>query len=289
MKQWKKGIASWQACDVLYLSIPFTWLVNEAISIIKKSKNKVIVGGPGAILLRDRFDGLAEVQEDASPFEPIIYHNPFATFTTRGCPNKCPFCAVPKIEGKFREILDFTPRPIICDNNFLASSKKHFDRVIDKIKIFPYVDFNQGLEARLFTSRIADRFSELKRVKIRFAFDKLSDEKYVVDAINLAKKKGLKDIACYLLFGFKDSPEDAFYRAELLHSMKVQIYPMRFQSLNAERRNCYVPKDKKWTEYGIIKFRAYWANDRYAYHFPFDEFKNRKERPVGFGFINDED
>ena len=289
MKQWKKGIVSWQASNILYLSVPFTWLVNEAISMIEKSKNRVVVGGPGAILLRSKFEGLAEVREDAFPFEPVIYHNPFATFTTRGCPNKCPFCAVPKIEGEFREISDFTSRPIVCDNNFLASSRKHFNNVIDKLKMFPSVDFNQGLEAKLFTPRIADRFSELKHVKVRFAFDKMLDEKYVVDAINLAKKKGMKDIACYLLFGFKDEPEEAFYRAELLHSMKVQIYPMRFQALDAERRNCYVPKSKKWTIYGMMKFRTYWANDRYAYHFPFDELKCRKERPVGFGFMDMEE
>ncbi len=30
MNQWKKGIATWTVGKTLYISVPFTWLVDEA-------------------------------------------------------------------------------------------------------------------------------------------------------------------------------------------------------------------------------------------------------------------
>jgi len=284
MHTWRKGIASWQAGNIIYLSIPFTWLVHEAISMVKKSKKKVVVGGPGAMLMRDKFDSIAEVREDAYPFEPIIYHNPFATFTTRGCPNRCPYCAVPKIEGSFREISDFIPRPIVCDNNFLASNKKHFNKVIDALKVFPYVDFNQGLEARKFTSEKADKFAELKHIKIRFAFDRPKDESFVIDAINLARKKGLNDISCYILFGFKDTPKEILYRVKVLRKLKVQLYPMRYEPLDAEKQGEYINTNKGWTDYELKRLKRYYRGQG-LFKCSFEGYDHRKEYPEGFGLV----
>ena len=276
---WKKGIAHWQVNKEIYVSIPFTWLVNDAISFIKQQKKKCIVGGPGAILMKDKFDRIAEIRESCFPFEPITYHNPFATFTTRGCVNKCGFCAVPKIEGDFREIKKFIPRPLVCDNNFLASSKVHFNRAVEKLKIFPYIDFNQGLEARLFTSERAYKLQELKSIRLRFSFDTLKEEKYVVDAINLAQKKGFNNISCYLLFGFKDTPKEALYKAKLLEKLKVHIYPMRFRPLNSSKRDEFVNTKKGWTDYELKRFKRYWGSLMKPNTFAgsFDEYDHRKD------------
>jgi radical SAM superfamily enzyme YgiQ (UPF0313 family) len=49
-------------------------------------------------------------------------------YTQRGCPNNCPFCIVPKIEGAFKEYApirefqnDNFNKLVLYDNNFLAS------------------------------------------------------------------------------------------------------------------------------------------------------------------------
>jgi len=242
--------------------------------------------------MKDKFNDIAEVRNNCSPFEPITYHNPFATFTTRGCPNKCRFCAVPVIEGDFREIKNFIPRPIVCDNNFLASSKKHFNNVIDKLKYFPYIDFNQGLEARLFTPEKADKFRELKHVKIRFSFDQVNYESYVVDAINLARKKGLKNISCYVLFGFKDTPEEALYKVNLLSKLKVSIYSMRYEPLDSIKKGLFINKEKGWSDYELRRFKSYWRGDTGKKgHITingvfFNEFETRKEKSnINLGII----
>jgi hypothetical protein len=243
--------------------------------MIIQSKKKFVVGGPGAVLSREKFDGIAKVKDSGSPFEPIIHHNPLATFTTRGCPNKCSFCAVPVLEGDFLEIENFTPRPIICDNNFLFSSPSHFSRVIESLKIFPFVDFNQGLDASLFTPTRAKMISQLKNVKIRFAFDHTREERVVVSAIERAENVGFKNLGCYVLIGFNDNPDDALYRLELLRSLGVSPNPMRYQPLNTEKKNSHVGEN--WTGPQLRRFMKYWSRLTWYGHIPFEDFRPEVE------------
>ena len=263
INQWRKTFAAWQVNGIVYVSVPFTWLIPEVLRFISQQKKPVVVGGPGAILMKDRFDGVATLQETIDWCEPITFHNPLATFTTRGCINKCDFCAVPKIEGDFREIKDFTPRPIVCDNNFLASSKIHFNRVIDKLKHLPYIEFNQGLEAKLFTSERASRIAELKLNDIRFAFDELDRENHLRKAVKIARHNGIKKISVLMLYGFTDTPADALYRAECLRGIGVnEIFPMRYQPLLSEHKGGFINTAKGWTEYELQRFRTYWLKAR---------------------------
>lgn len=264
------------------MSVPFTWLVEDAIGIISDSQKKAVVGGPGAWLMKDRFKGITEVQKNGDFFEPVIHHNPLATFTTRGCPNHCSFCAVPQIEGDFWEIPDFTPRPVVCDNNFLFSGTKHFNRVIDRLKCLPYVDFNQGLDASLFTPARATRLAELKHVKIRFAFDHVNDEQVVVDAIVRAKYEGFKDIGCYVLIGFNDTPDDAIYRLQIIKSHGIWPNPMRYQPLNTMKKNSYIGEN--WTGEQLRRFMKYWSRLRWLEHIPFEDFRPEVEAQEVFEF-----
>ena len=248
--KWKLGPISWEQKDSLYISVPFTWLVKKTIRKIKASlgsffpPKKIIVGGPGAVLARQKFEGLANVEEDAPRgVSPLNLYNPNATFTTRGCPNSCGFCAVPRLEGDIKEIIKFKPAPIICDNNLLAASKKHIWKVIDSCKRFNLVDFNQGLDACRFTKTIASKFAEIKCI-LRFAFDSIKEEDQVINAIKIAIRAGWKarDIRVYVLFGYKDTLEETLYRLELLRKFGVLPFPMRYRPLNIEKLGEYIPK-----------------------------------------------
>jgi hypothetical protein len=261
---WRKGIAQWRIKNTLYLSVVFSWDLHKALKIQEQFKLRVIIGGPAAKL------ACIESPEPL-PFSPLHFHNPLATFTTRGCPNRCGFCAVPKLEGDFRELPSWEIKPVICDNNLLAASPKHFDKVIDSLKPLPYVDFNQGLDAYLFTDHHARRMGELKAVCVRFAFDSVNDETAVMDAIARARAHGLKDIGVYVLFGFQDTPEDAKYRLETIRKLGIRPNPMRFQPLNSQTKNSFV--EKGWTKKGLEDMERYYARLRYLEHIPFEDYR----------------
>ncbi len=246
MNQWRKGIASWTIGKTLYISVPFTWLMAEAEEMARQHKGKALIGGPGTMQ-----------RSVCSEVEPILFHNPLATFTTRGCPNKCGFCAVPKLEGDFREIKNFRPAPMVCDNNFLAASKHHFLAVLQTLKQFPYVDFNQGLDARLFTEWHALMLSGLHHVKVRFSMDNTGMADTVFKAVELARFHGLKDIGIYCLIGFNDTPQSAKERLELVRSWGIRPNPMRYQPLDSTEKNSYVAPG--WTEKELRKMTKYYS------------------------------
>ncbi len=168
---WSGGLTEWIEDDMAYLSVVFSWRLHEAyqrVLFLRAQGLRVRLGGGAVTLNSQMFDGIAELGGQVNALQ---YHNPNATFTSRGCIRKCPFCAVPKIEGALVELDDWELKPLICDNNFLACSRKHFDRVIDRLKPLKDVDFNQGLDARLLTNYHASRLAELDSKCIRFAWD----------------------------------------------------------------------------------------------------------------------
>ena len=158
MTTWNKKFVEHIKNDIARLSIAFTWDLPEAYSRIiwlRTEGYHVIVGGPAVMLMPEYLSDVAEIGTDWP--DAVSRHNPNATFTSRGCIRKCSFCAVWRTEGKLQELDDWPTRPIVCDNNLLACSKKHFDSVIDRLKPLSGIDFNQGLDARLLTDYHADR------------------------------------------------------------------------------------------------------------------------------------
>lgn len=274
MVTWRRGLAWWKAGDALYLSVPFTWLLPEAERMAKQHNGPVYAGGPAVALM-----GAPWAQTPSCcPYDTLAMHNPMATFTTRGCPNRCGFCAVPKIEGDFREIPDWRPAPIVCDNNLLAATKVHFKRVIDALVRFPEVDFNQGLEARRFTSWHAGQIARLKRPMVRFAFDHVKAESKLADAIQTAREGGLREFHVYVLIGYRDSPEDARYRLEKVREWGIRPNPMRYQPLDAVEKNAYVAP--RWTSGLLYDTVRYYSKLRWLEHIPFEDYHRNGDMPL---------
>jgi len=277
MKQWRKGIAAWRCGKTLYLSVPFTWLLGDAETIAKAHNGPVVAGGPAVQLQGAPW---ATETPETCPFDTLAMHNPCATFTTRGCPNKCAFCAVPKIEGDLVELASWKPAPIVCDNNILAASRPHFERVIDSLMPFPWCDFNQGLDARLLTPWHAGQVARLRGCKVRFAFDHVNMESHVAGAIASAKAAGLREFGVYVLIGFNDTPEEALYRLEKVQEWGIRPNPMRYQPLDATKRDTYVADG--WTDYELRRMMRYFSRLRWLEHISYADY-----RPVG-GLFDEE-
>ena len=138
-------------------------------------------------------------------------------FLTRGCIRNCPWCVVPKKEGRirpyrtWREIKRNDSRDIVfMDNNVLACPHG-----IEQIKDMGGVgtvriDFNQGLDARLITPEIAELLARVKWIRyIRMSCDTDAMLDVVLRAIERLGRCGVKSyrVFVYLLVQDVESAE----------------------------------------------------------------------------------
>jgi hypothetical protein len=274
MNKWAKDVVTWTCGRELRLSVPFTWLLAKAERIAAKHDGPVIAGGPAVDLAGAPW---ADRTPRETPFDVLSMHNPCATFTSRGCPNNCPFCAVPKTEGAFRELDKWKPAPVVCDNNLLAASKKHFERVIQSLRLFPACDFNQGLEAARFTPWHADQIRGLADPMVRFALDRTDETDTVARAIDVAYRAGLRKFGVYVLVGFRDDMDDARFRLNTVrewqrHYKASAIWPfaMRYQPLSTRVKNAYVGEN--WTHRDLQRVCRYYNNLRITGAIDFEDF-----------------
>jgi hypothetical protein len=272
---WSNGIAEWIEGDTVFVSAVFSWNAQKAYMrcVALRSEGYHVRAGGQAVnqnpAMFAEFDTSGEVNA-------LSHHNPDATFTSRGCIRNCSFCLVPKLEGKLIELDDWEVKPIICDNNLLATSQAHFDKVIDRLleKRLTKIDFNQGLDARILTTHHASRFSELpKDTIIRLAWDNIKTEKLYLEGFEKLVMAGIKtkQIRTYVLIGYKDTPADARYRLEKVRELGALPNPMRYQPLDAMRRNSYV--GESWTNELLTRYMRYWSNLKITGAFLFDEYR----------------
>jgi hypothetical protein len=211
-----------------------------------------VVGGPAICLMPHYFDDMPQVQTGPVYNGVLQLVNPQATRTTVGCIRNCEFCGVDKIEISFNELTDWPDLPIICDNNLLAASRKHFDRVIDRLKKHEWSDFNQGIDARLLKDYHASRFAELKNPVIRLALDSMEYVDQWEKAFDTLRKAGLpkKSIRSYALIGFDSGPAEAWERCEYITGKGIKVLPQWYHALDQLEHNIVTENQENlgWTD-----------------------------------------
>ena len=196
-------------------------------------------------------------------------------YTTRGCPNSCPFCVVPQKEGglsivsqDIRQFWTSQPEIVMLDNNLTSVPMEHFHSIISQIRNNNLiVNFSQGLDSRLLNEehlrimRPHGRFSKgavrLGKKRLHFAWDKMSDEKYVRSGIALLTKYyHPHDISFYVLVGYDTTEQEDLYRIETLQGLGISIFVMPYrrsdpyQNLLAQWCNkVAVRKSVSWLQY----------------------------------------
>ncbi len=202
-------------------------------------------------------------------------------YASRGCIRKCKFCGVPTLEGpqrdsysisdsvkKIAEMYGEKKDLILMDNNFSASSR--FKEIIAEIRdlgftpgatitrgnrpVLRRVDFNQGLDARILC-KVPMFIKELSTICIRplrVAFDHIGFRKVYSQAVEHAASAGLPEISNYMLYNFKDGPEDLFQRMQLnvalrqKYGVPIYSFPMRYQPTTLKDRSHI---GDKWNRY----------------------------------------
>lgn len=215
--------------------------------------------------------------------------------TTRGCIRNCSFCAVPKIEPVFKPYFSIKDKIsqikelygekkdlMIMDNNILASDclEKIIDEIIKcgygvdnnnytiikngkKQSRKRYVDFNQGLDARLIAENpnVIDLLSKVAVRPIRIAFDHANEEfiDIYTKAMNMTAEKGISNASNYIMYNFNDTPSDLYKRLRINVELnekylreekqtRIWSFPMRYSPLFGDHAKDRKYVGKHWTK-----------------------------------------
>ena len=113
-----------------------------------------------------------------------------------------------------------------------------YDKYVRPVKRKRYIDFNQGVDARLVNEHTMQKLSELNIRPLRIAFDHYEQRDVYVKAVRMAAKYGIKDLSNYLLYNFIDDPSELYYRmrinVDLCEELGVAIYsfPMKYHPID---------------------------------------------------------
>ena len=205
--EWYDGFSHY---DKVYMSKVFNFTPDYPYCV---QADEVIKGGTGYDIEKRLPLEIERIQPDYS-----LYNVPDDTaygFLTRGCPNKCKWCVVPKKEGNIHPYMDIEDiakdgrkKVILMDNNILASDYG-LEQIEKIIRLGIKVDFNQALDARLVTPEIGKMLAQVKWIKrIRFGCDtpkQIEECERAISFIDGAGYKGEYFFYCILIGSFEES------------------------------------------------------------------------------------
>lgn len=232
--------------DITYISCVFPRNYDHALHEASLVKNGLIYGGSG-IPLDKQYGGLPPSMECLKPDYDLYPFQEYSLgFTTRGCPNNCGWCIVPKKEGKFRraqhmkEFHDFRFKSCkLLDNNILFDKDWFFENTNWAIKNKVGIDITQGMDIRLLTDEIAEQLAHIRFVdgRIHFAWDRIGLEDRVKAGIEMLRDHGInvrRNLAFYVLVGYHEPGQspDPFckdlYRCNNLREWGVRAFAMPY-------------------------------------------------------------
>lgn len=284
---WVGGLAEWTEGETAYLSVAFTWRLDDAYMRAcwyRQAGFKVRAGGPGIFTRKHFLADVAAIGGDCP--DAIVWHHPQATMASRGCPVGCWFCIVPKMEGKaFTLIPDFPVRPILCDNNLSALPADYQRHIIARYKAeaVPLSDANSGFEPRTFDDEVYSRWREINRGPWRFAYDDQAERPYVERVMRMLKDVSPRRKQVYVLIG--NEPKAAcLERIAEVRAWGGEPYVQPYMKLNALVKRPHVRFD--WTERDLLKVQR-WVNGRFIKYATLDEYDpsmrtgRRSQEPQG--------
>ena len=176
--------------DEVHVSCTFTWDKPEAehLAAAWGQYYPVKIGGPAYDTIPDGFT-------------PGLYVKPGVTFTSRGCNNQCPWCLVPKREGKLRQLFIHAGN-IINDNNFLQCDTRHRWEVFNMLRTQRRIEFQGGLDCREMTQEIADELRSLRIYQMFFACDTKAQLKQLQRVGKMFPGGDRRKLRCYVLLAF---------------------------------------------------------------------------------------
>lgn len=190
---------------------------------------------------------------------------------TRGCPNRCPWCVVPKMDGNevrhVADLCDFWDGQGVVrllDDNIMADSDE-FIRDCGQLEKAGVKVIFDALDIRLITDDTARALASVKHEKsIHFAWDGPAQDDHIAKGISTLSRHGLKPwrLMFYVLVGFGTSKEYDLYRIETIRKLGANPFVMPFDKADRYQKDL-----------------ARWCNNKFIFKScTFDEYKAKKGR-----------
>ena len=261
--------------DVVYMSKVFNFSPDDTTVY---QADKIVKGGTGYDIKSQLPDEIDRLQPDYSIY-PNIPSDTAYGFLTRGCPNKCPWCVVPRKEGKIRPYMDVDEIAIdgrtnlvLMDNNILAAGDYAVSQMEKIISRGYRVDFNQALDARLVTDRFASLLAKIRWIdrRIRFGCDthgQIAECERAIEMINGYGYRG--EYFLYTMIGgksdFRESYERVNYWWHRNHEQREKhlpnIYPYAQPYRNPDNPREPVPEWQKDIARWVNKHQCFQMTD----------------------------
>ena len=192
----------------VHVSVTFTWDIERGERLAKAWSLKtsdVHLGGPA-------------FGEKPGQFTPGRFLKPGITITSRGCPKHCPWCLVAR-EGRLRQLI-IKPGHIIQDNNILACSRRHFEKVCEMLsQQKKAAQFKGGLDVDYLTAWHVDQLKKIRVSELWVAADSNAAVSKLDKAADLLGDYSIAKKRCYVLIGFDgDTPSLAKSRCRAVYS-----------------------------------------------------------------------
>lgn len=219
--EWYDGLFGGEY-DIVYMAKVFSFSEDYTMAVNAK---KVVKGGTGYDITSYLPKEIDDCQPDYTIY-PSVPQDTSYGFLTRGCPNKCFWCVVPKKEGSIRPYWDIErvangrKKIVLMDNNLLAAcdyAKEQLEKIISKGY---HIDLNQANDARLMTDDFARLFAKVKWIdgRIRFGCDTTAQIEHCEKAIDMINSYGFKgEYFLYTMIGGKNDFWESFNRIDHWH------------------------------------------------------------------------
>lgn len=230
--------------DEVHVSVAFTWDIPKAQNLAYQWEHiaPVKIGGPA-------------FNQAGGDFVPGRYVKQGYTITSRGCPNRCWFCAVWRREPNLKEL------PIqdgwnVLDDNLLACSEYHIRSVFGMLKRQPQrSQFTGGFEAARLEKWHIPLLVDLKPQQMFFAYDEHKDLDPLKWASILLTQAGFnrQSMRCYVLIGYPGDTEE-LAECRLLKTIELGFFPMAmlWRDESGKRNIKWMRFQRQWARPAII-------------------------------------
>ena len=269
--------------DIIYMSKVFNFTPDD---LTVYDADTIIKGGTGYDISSQLPDEIDRLQPDYSIY-PNIPKNTAYGFLTRGCPNKCPWCVVPRKEGIIRPYMDVDEIAIegrkhlvLMDNNILAAGDYALEQLAKIVDRGYRIDFNQALDARLVNETNAELLAKCKWIhRIRFGCDTHKQIEDCERAIAMLERFGYRgEIFLYTMIGGKNEFAECYerinyWRARMVEARRTHercvIYPYAQPYRDPNKQHHEIPMWQKDMAGWCNKRMIFWTTE-------FKDFEPRK-------------